>query len=160
MGKEGWEKNRKELYNCTLQKLHFKNKVLIIVIIPLKPAVLVKVTVTMMKHHDKSNLGRGELIWLSLPHCCASLKKVRTGTPTQQKPAHRNCCRSREAMLPTSCHEFLRLLTYRKLNHQPMDGTTYKALGSPTFITNWKNAHSQIWRSNFFQLRFTPSRLF
>ena len=37
--------------------------------------VLVRVTITAMKHHDQITLGRKGFIWRILPHHCASSKK-------------------------------------------------------------------------------------
>ena len=47
--------------------------------------VLVGVTVATVKQ-----LGEKVFIWLLLPHCGPSLKKVRTGTQTEQEPGGRN----------------------------------------------------------------------
>ena len=44
-----------------------------------------RITVAVMKHFDKSNLGRKEFIWLLLPHYCLSVKEVMTGTQTGEE---------------------------------------------------------------------------
>jgi hypothetical protein len=45
--------------------------------------VLVRVDISVIKHHEQSNLGKKGFIWFPLPHCSPSLE-VRTGTQTGQ----------------------------------------------------------------------------
>jgi hypothetical protein len=51
---------------------------------------LVRLSIAVMKHHGQSNLDKTGFIWIMLPHCCSSLKEVRTGTQTLQEPGGRN----------------------------------------------------------------------
>lgn len=36
------------------------------------------VIITVMKGHDQTKMGREGFIWFTLPHCCSSLKEIRT----------------------------------------------------------------------------------
>lgn len=40
-------------------------------------------TITVMEHHDQSNLGKKDFIWLMISHYC-SLKEVRPETPSNR----------------------------------------------------------------------------
>lgn len=58
---------------------------------PYFPSVLFRVSIAAVKHYDqKIKLGRKEVIWLTLPYCCLSLKDVRTGTQMGQEPRGRS----------------------------------------------------------------------
>lgn len=46
--------------------------------------VLVRISIDMIRHHDRHILGRKRLIWLNLPHHSSSPKEVRTGTQASQ----------------------------------------------------------------------------
>jgi hypothetical protein len=48
---------------------------------------------------SRSKLGRKGFIQLTLPHCCSSLKEVRTGTHTGHKLGGRSWCRGQGEML-------------------------------------------------------------
>jgi hypothetical protein len=53
--------------------------------------VLVRVSVTVMKHHDQTQGGEEKrFIWLTLPYHCLSSKEVRAGTKTGLKPGGRS----------------------------------------------------------------------
>lgn len=52
--------------------------------------ILVRVSITVMKHDDQSNLEEKEFIWLRLPHHCSLAKEVRTGTETGQDAGGRS----------------------------------------------------------------------
>lgn len=52
--------------------------------------VLIRVSIAVMRHHDKNKLGREGLIQLTLPHHCLLLKEVRTGTQAEQEPGGRS----------------------------------------------------------------------
>lgn len=47
-------------------------------------------TMAMMKHHGKSNLGSREFIWLTFPYLCSSLLVVNTETQAWQEPGGRS----------------------------------------------------------------------
>jgi hypothetical protein len=56
-----------------------------------RETVLVKVSIAASKHHDQNNLGRKGFIYLMLLyHHCSSLKKVKTGNPTELEPGGRS----------------------------------------------------------------------
>lgn len=40
--------------------------------------VFMRVSIAVMKHHDQSNCGRNEFVWLILPYHCSISKEVRT----------------------------------------------------------------------------------
>lgn len=61
----------------------------------------VRVTIAVMKPHDQSNLGKKGFIQLTLPHCCLSLKEVRTGIQTGQKPGGKSWWRGHGIVLFT-----------------------------------------------------------
>jgi hypothetical protein len=54
------------------------------------PAVLVKISIVVIKHHDQSNWRRKGFIWLTLPQHCSSSKEVRIGTQARQDPGNKN----------------------------------------------------------------------
>lgn len=45
-------------------------------------AVLARVLIAVVKHHDQRNLGRKGVIWLMFPCHCSASKKIKTGTQT------------------------------------------------------------------------------
>jgi hypothetical protein len=47
--------------------------------------VLIRVDTVVMTHHDQSNLGRKNFIWLTFPYHCSSSKEVRRGSQTRQE---------------------------------------------------------------------------
>ena len=47
--------------------------------------VLVRVSIPAQTSWPRSKLGRRGFIQLTLPHCCSSLKEVRTGTQAGQE---------------------------------------------------------------------------
>jgi hypothetical protein len=53
-------------------------------------SVLVRASMTVMKHYDQSNLGRKGFVYLTLAHCSPSLDEVWTRTQTEQKPGGRS----------------------------------------------------------------------
>jgi hypothetical protein len=54
--------------------------------------IIVRVTNTVIKHHEQINLGRKGFIRHSLPTHCSSLKEVRKGTETWQEPGSGSWC--------------------------------------------------------------------
>jgi hypothetical protein len=52
---------------------------------PISLAVLVRVSIPAQTSWQRSKLGRKGFIQLMFPHCCSSLKEVRTGTPAGQE---------------------------------------------------------------------------
>ena len=63
--------------------------------------VLVRVNISIMKHHDQNNRGWKGFIQITLPHCCSSLKGVRTGTLTGQECEGRSWCTDHGGVLLT-----------------------------------------------------------
>ena len=58
-------------------------------------SVLVRVTIAVTKHHDQNQVGQVRVYKGSTPHCCSSLKEVRTGSQAEQEPgagAREDCC--------------------------------------------------------------------
>jgi hypothetical protein len=68
-----------------------------------------------MKHHDHKQAGE-EMVFGVLPHHSSSLKEVRRGTETGQKPGGKSrcCCHGRSASYWLAPHSLLSLLSYRK----------------------------------------------
>jgi hypothetical protein len=62
----------------------------------LRLAVFVRITIAVMKHHDQSKLG---LFGLDFQHHSSSLKEIRTGTQTEQKPGGRSWCKGHGGVL-------------------------------------------------------------
>ena len=90
-------------------------------------AFLVKVTITVIKHHDQSNLKRKGFLWLTLPQQCLALKDIRAGTWRQGvmlRPW-------RGAAYWLAFYGLLSLFAYRTLNHQTGDGSTHNGLAGP-----------------------------
>jgi hypothetical protein len=52
-----------------------------------QPPSLGRLSIAMI---NTSNLGRKGFIWLTLPHCCSSLKEAKTGTQAGQEPGRRS----------------------------------------------------------------------
>jgi hypothetical protein len=65
----------------------------------LRRGVLVSISIPAQKLWPRSNLGRKGFIQLTLPHCCSSLKEVRTGTQAGQEAGA-----DAEAIEGCSCH--------------------------------------------------------
>lgn len=60
------------------------------IIIFMNMAVLIRVTIGVIKHHDPSNFRRKRFIWLKLPSHCLSLEKFRTVTQVGLEAGGRN----------------------------------------------------------------------
>jgi hypothetical protein len=90
-------------------------------------------------------------IWLTLPHCSPSLKKVRTGTQTGKKLGGRSWCRGHGGVLLTGLFS---LSSYRTQDHQLRDGTTHNGLGPSPSITNKENALQPDLMEAFSQMQF------
>lgn len=60
--------------------LCLQSRILIAGILLQMEAVLLRVSVSVVKYHDQNKLGRKGLIWLTYPHCWLSLWELRTGT--------------------------------------------------------------------------------
>lgn len=80
--------------------------------------VLVRVTVTIVKHRDQNNLGRKGFVYLMVPHHSLP-KEVRTGAG----------CRSWwKVAVNGLLSSLLSLLSCRTQDHEPMDGTVHNGL--------------------------------
>lgn len=50
--------------------------------------VLVRATIVVVKHHDRSNLGQRNLFRLQFPHYSPTSQKVKTETQAGKEPGH------------------------------------------------------------------------
>jgi hypothetical protein len=73
-----------------LSKSQFRNSLGYIESSYFDKTVPVRVTISVMKHHAKSNLKRKIFHWLTLPCHCLSLKEVRIGTQARKKTGDRS----------------------------------------------------------------------
>jgi hypothetical protein len=72
-------------------------------------------------------LGREGFIQLTFPHCCSSLKEVRTGTQAGQKAgADEEVGGRRDVLYCLASPGLVSLLSYRIQDYQPRDGTIHK----------------------------------
>ena len=72
----------------------------------------------------KKQLGRKGFIQLTFPHCCSSLKEVRTGTQKQVRKQELMQRPWRDVPYWLASSGFPSLLSYRTQDHQPRDSTT------------------------------------
>jgi hypothetical protein len=75
-------------------------------------------------------LGREGFIQLTLPHCCSSIKEVRTGTQAGQE-AGADAEAMEGAAYWLASPDLLSLLSYRTQDYHPRDGTTHKGPSLP-----------------------------
>ena len=50
----------------------------------------IRVTISVMKHHDQKQVGRQGFTWVTFPHFSLSLNEARTGNQTGQEPGSRS----------------------------------------------------------------------
>ena len=81
----------------------------------------------------KKQVGEERVYSVYNPHCCSSLRKVRTGTlmgaVTWRWELMQRLWRGAAYWL--ACHGLLSLLSYRTQEHQPRNGTTHNSGPSP-----------------------------
>jgi hypothetical protein len=86
------------------------------------------------KHYDhEANWGGKGFIQLTFPHCCSSLKEVRTGTQAGQEAGAD--AEAMEGCSLLACFSWLaQPALLKNQDYQPRDGTTHK--GTSSLITN------------------------
>jgi hypothetical protein len=101
-------------------------------------SVLVRVSIPAQTSWPRSKLGRKGLIQLTHPHCCSSLKEVRTGTQAGQEAGAD--AEAMEGCYLLVCFSWLAQLAFfnRTQDYQPRNGTNHN--GPSHLITNWENA--------------------
>ena len=88
--------------------------------------------VAVIKLHDLSKVGRRGIIWLVLPHHCASLKEVGTGS-WKQELMQRLWKGAAYWLAP---HDLLNLLLVESRTSSLGNGPTHSGLSLPPTITN------------------------
>lgn len=84
----------------------------------LRSCGLIRITVAVMKHNDRSNLERKLFIHHMLPYQPSSSKEIRIRTQAGQEPVGRNSCRGHGGVQVTG---LLSLLSYKTQYHQPRE---------------------------------------